>query len=141
MKKIMIAVDGGPTSEKVAKMGFELGQKLEAEIALLSIADTTYLITDGAVTPDELAEIVKRDLTKSQQLIIDSVFKNYTVQPFIEKGIPYEAILKVADEWQADLIVLGTHGRTGLAHLLMGSVAEKVMRHSARPLFVVPNNK
>jgi nucleotide-binding universal stress UspA family protein len=56
----------------------------------------------------------------------------------VERGKTFEVILKVAEEWNADLIVLGTHGRTGLSHLLTGSVAEKVIRHSTLPLYIIP---
>ncbi|WP_081196028.1 universal stress protein [Niastella koreensis] len=45
-------------------------------------------------------------------------------------------MLKSAEEWEADIIVLGTHGRTGMSHLLTGSVAEKVIRHSTKPLII-----
>jgi len=138
IKKILIAIDDGPTSEKVTSNGFQLGQQLNAEIALVSVVDTTTLMTDGGVTPGELADIIKNDFKKSQQLLVEKVFKDYKVWTFVEKGKPFEAILKVAEEWEADLIVLGTHGRTGLSHLLMGSVAEKVIRHSTKPLFIIP---
>jgi len=138
IKKLLIAIDDGPTSEKIALNGFQLGQQLNAEIALVSIVDTTALITDGGVTPGELANSIKTDFKKSQQILIAKVFKDYKVWTFIEEGNPFEAILKVAEEWGADLIVLGTHGRTGLSHLLMGSVAEKVIRHSVKPVFVIP---
>ncbi|MDI1354971.1 MAG: universal stress protein [bacterium] len=139
MKKILIALDDGPTSEKIASIGFQLGQKLNTEIALLSVVDTTGLITEGGVTPRDLADSIKNDFKKSQQILIDKVFKDYKVWAFVEEGKPYETVLKVAEEWEADLIVLGTHGRTGLSHLLMGSVAEKVIRHSTKPLFIVPS--
>jgi len=138
IKKILIAIDDGPTSEKVTSNGFQLGQQLNAEIALVSVVDTTALMTDSGVTPGELADIIKNDFKKSQQLLVEKVFKDYKVWTFVEKGKPFEAILKVAEEWEADLIVLGTHGRTGLSHLLMGSVAEKVIRHSTKPLFIIP---
>ena len=138
MKKILIAIDDGPTSEKVATYGFQLGCQLNAEIALISVVDTSTLITDGGVTPAELAESIKTDLKKNQDLLIDKVFREYKVWSFVEKGKPFEAILKVAGEWEADLIVLGTHGRTGLSHLIMGSVAEKVIRHSTKPTLIIP---
>ena len=138
MKKILIAIDDGATAEKVATNGFQLGKQLNAEIALVSIVDTTALITDGGITPRELADIMKNDFKKSQQMLIDKVFKDYKVWTFVEEGKPFEEILKVAKEWNADLIVLGTHGRTGLSHLLMGSVAEKVIRHSTKPIFIIP---
>lgn len=138
MKKILIALDDGPTSEKVASMGLQLGQQLNAEIALISVVDTTDLMTNGGITPQELEDSIKNDLKKSQQMLIDKVFKDYKVWTFVEEGKPNEIILKVAEEWEADIIVLGTHGRTGLSHLLMGSVAEKILRHSTKPLFIVP---
>jgi nucleotide-binding universal stress UspA family protein len=83
---------------------------------------------------------MKNDYKKIHQMLIDKVFKDYKVWTFVEEGKPFEAILKVAEEWAADLIVLGTHGRTGLSHLLMGSVAEKVIRHSGKPLFIIPTS-
>lgn len=139
MKKILIAVDDSPIAEKITAKGFHLGLQLNADIALLSVVDTTFLITDGGVTPKELAESIKNDFKKKQQMLVDKVFKENKVWTFVEEGKPFEVILKVANEWGADLIVLGTHGRTGLSHLLMGSVAEKVIRHSTKPLFVIPN--
>jgi len=138
IKKILIAIDDGPTSEKVASSGFQLGQQLNAEIALISVVDTTALMTDGGVTPGELEDIIKNDFKKNQQLLTDKIFKDYKVWTFVEKGKPFETILKVAEEWEADLVVMGTHGRTGLSHLIMGSVAEKVIRHSTKPLFIIP---
>ena len=48
-------------------------------------------------------------------------------------------LLKVADEWAADLIVMGTHGRTGLSHILMGSIAEHVVRHAKIPVLIIPS--
>lgn len=138
MKKILIAVDNDPTSEKIALNGFQLGLQLNAEIALLSVVDTTILITEGAITPKEFAEITKNDYKKNQQMLVDEVFKNYKVWTFVEEGKPYEVILNVAKEWDADIIVLGTHGRIGLSHLIMGSVAEKVIRHSEKPVFIIP---
>lgn len=138
MEKILIAIDNGPSSEKISSKGFQLAQQLNAEIALLSVVDTSAMMTDGVVTSREMAEIIKNDNRKCQQLLIENVFKDYKVWSFIEEGKPFEVILKVAAEWEADLIVLGTDGRTGLSHLLMGSVAEKVIRHSVKPLFIIP---
>jgi nucleotide-binding universal stress UspA family protein len=138
MKKIVIAVDNDPTSEKIALNGFQLGLQLNAEIALLSVVDLTMLITEGAITPKEFADITINDYKKNQQMLVDTVFKEYKVKTFVEEGIPHEVILNVAKKWNADIIVLGTHGRTGISHLIMGSVAEKVIRHSEIPVFIIP---
>lgn len=139
MRRILIAVDDGPAAEKVASYGLQLGQQLNAEIALISVVDTTALMTEGTVTPGEFADILKNDYKKNQQMLLDKVFKDHKISTFVEKGNPFESILRIADEWKADTIVLGTHGRTGLSHLLLGSVAEKVVRHSKIPLFIIPN--
>lgn len=138
---MLIAIDDGPMAEKVALSGFKLGQQLHAEIALISVIDDTMQMTAGAITPGELAAIMENDLKKNHQMLIEKVFKDFKVWTFIENGNPYEAILKVAGEWEADIIVLGTHGRTGLSHLLMGSIAEKVIRHSTKPLYIVPTKQ
>ena len=100
--KILIAVDDGPTSEKIASVGFQLGQQLNAEIALISVVDTEFLMTDGGMTPRELADIIKNDYKKSQQMLIDKIFNSYKIWTFVEEGKPFEMILKVADEWEAD---------------------------------------
>ena len=55
----------------------------------------------------------------------------------LRKGEPYREIIRFAEEENADLIILATHGRTGLSHMLMGSVAEKVVRHSSVPVLTV----
>lgn len=140
-KKVIIAVDESPIAEKVAAKGFELCKQLDAEIAVVSVADTSFPITDAAVTPKEMAEIIKNDFRKAHQLLIEKVFEGSNVWSFVEEGVPYEMILKAAQQWEADLIIIGTHGRSGLAHVLMGSVAEKVIRHSAIPLLVIPVKK
>ena len=138
MKKMLIAIDDGTQSEIVELKGFQLGQQINEETTLISVVDTTTLITDGAVSTREIADITHNDLQKNQQKLMDKVFKDIKVLSFVEEGTPFEEILRVAGEWEADLIVLGTHGRTGLSHLLMGSVAEKVFRHSIKPLFIIP---
>ncbi len=138
-RKILIAVDNGPTAEKVAINGFLLGQQLKAEIALVSVVETTFLMADGGITFNDMAEMTKADVKNNQQLLIDRIFSGYKAWTFIEEGITHEMILKVADDWEADLIVLGTHGRTGLSHLLMGSVAEMMVKHSIKPLLIIPS--
>ena len=69
-----------------------------------------------------------------------SVTDGTTTKPsvFIRFGTPHEEITKFADEMDVDLVIMGTHGRTGLAHLLVGSVAERVVRTSKVPVLTVP---
>jgi hypothetical protein len=77
MKKILIAVDDGPTCEMLATEGNKLAESLNAEIALLSVVDTTFLITEGSITPR------KQTMT------------------FVQEGKPYKEILNTAKDWSA----------------------------------------
>ena len=138
LKSILIAVDDRPSSEWIAANGFKLGQQLNAKISLISVIDTDALMGDAGITPKDLAEIIRNDLKKSQENIIANIFQGYKIDAFIETGRTYEVILDKAEKINADLIILGTHGRTGVSHLLLGSVAEKVLRHSTKPVFVIP---
>lgn len=138
IKKILIAVDRGATAEAIARYGYQLARQLSAELALIAVVDTEFLMTDGGVTPGEMLEMLKRDFTEKQKLLVKKVFEAIEIQSFIEEGKPYEKIIAVAEEWNADLIVLGTHGRKGVSHILLGSVAEKVTRHTHIPLLIIP---
>ncbi|MGE5849127.1 MAG: universal stress protein, partial [Candidatus Methylomirabilota bacterium] len=59
------------------------------------------------------------------------------VETRVVTGIPYDDILRIGAELRADLIIMGTHGRTGVSHLFMGSVAEKVVRRAPCPVLTV----
>ena len=68
--------------------------------------------------------------------------KNVEIHPVIKKGVDYEVIIKYAKEKKIDVIVIATHGRTGILHTLLGSVAEKVIRYSKTPVLVItPTSK
>jgi nucleotide-binding universal stress UspA family protein len=83
--------------------------------------------------------VVRRDyieetLTQLQELIPQSFTRTWKAK--VASGDPADAIIHVAKEQEVDLIVMGTHGRSGLAHVFMGSVAEKVVRHASCPVLV-----
>ncbi|MFO7719117.1 MAG: universal stress protein [Gillisia sp.] len=136
-KRILIAIDEEPSAENVAKQGLQLGQQLKAEIAVVSVANTNDLLTDGGVTPDEMADIIRSDTRKNQKNILGSLFKDYEVTQFVEEGKPHEMILKVAGEWNADILVMGAQSKTGLTKVLLGSVSEKVINNTEIPVFLV----
>lgn len=140
-KRILIAIDEEPSAESVAKQGLQLGKQLKAEMAVISVANTTDLLTEGGVTPDEMADIIRKDTRKSQKNILNTVFKDDEVTQFVEEGKPHELILKVAGEWNADILVMGAQSRSGLSQVLVGSVSEKVIKNSEIPVFLVTSKK
>lgn len=138
--KILIAADDSKHSVAAVATGYALARAAGAEVALVHVVDiavTTGDVMSGTYVP-EMAEAAKES---GQQLLAD-LAKNHAQEVktdyFVPEDRPVHGILQVAAEWQAELIVIGTHGRTGLNHLLMGSVAEQVVRKAKIPVLVVP---
>lgn len=139
-KRVLIAIDDSPHSLHAAEKGFELAIALQAEIGIAYIIDIMnepVIPETGLVSNDQqIASSVKANK------VIDKLLKKYPksgeVTRFTQEGFPKNEIVLIAKDWQADLIVMGTHGRSGLSYLLLGSVSEYVIKHSHIPVMVVP---
>ena len=138
--KILIAVDSSEFSMQAAKKGLELAHQTKAEVALIYVVDTSKAIgnIDAGILPEQAMVILKKEVEQTLDELA-SMYNGNSILKFMPEGHPTKDILKTAEIWGADLIVIGTHGRTGLMHLLVGSVAENVVRHSKVPVMVVPS--
>lgn len=138
-RKILIAVDGSEYALNAAKKGLELAQQLNASIALLFVVDTRKAIgnVDAGISHEDALLILKKEAEQTLDQVAE-VYSGTGIVKFMPEGHPRQEILKIAEIWEADLIVLGTHGRKGLMHLLLGSSAEYIVRHSKVPVMVVP---
>ena len=142
-KKILIAVDNSICSEKAVKAGYEMAVKFNAEIALLNIIEPmpTNLGTDFTLAPVFL-EMYDNSEENSHVLLkeMENKYGNGIATTYLSTmDTASHGIIQQAEKWNAELIVIGTHGRTGINHLLMGSVAESVARKSSCPVLIVPN--
>ncbi len=136
---ILIAIDGSKCSMNAVQKGIELATELSANVMLLCVVDMTDMVDNAAVGAiiDKDVEVIYEE--EADKVITEAMTK-YPYEKITrieEEGIAKEAINTIAKEHKADLIVMGTHGRTGLRHLFMGSVAEYVIRHSKIPVMVV----
>ena len=142
-EKILIAVEDSSHSLEAAKAGLQLAQMVNAEIAIMCAVNIGVTIASPEVIPTPI-EIITLQREEAHN-VIEKVKAMYTgktpVHEFTPEGDPREEIVAVAEQWGAHIIVVGTHGRTGLTHLLMGSTAEYVVRHSKVPVMVVPMKK
>lgn len=138
--KLLIAVDNSPYSFAAVKRGFDLAQQLDAKVGLVFVANKARIIhnADAGILPEE-AMVILRQEAESTLAKLSALYAAEDVVTFMPEDEPAEGIIKTAESWGADLIVMGTHGRTGLLHLLLGSVAEQVLRHSKIPTVVVPS--
>lgn len=145
--KILIAVEDSQYSERATSYGIELAKKLGAEIGLLHVNElpvaTPYtadpLLNEQPVMMPEMMLAQEDASKKLLNKIADSIGAENTLYTFHKVGNPKTEILNVAEEWDADMIILGTHGRTGLDHFISGSVAEKVVRKAKCPVLIIPN--
>ena len=78
-----------------------------------------------------------RDSLEEGREIVDGPDLKFPVETWFSRGMPAEEIVRVADEFRCDLIVMGTHGRTGLRRLLMGNTAESVLPEASCPVMIV----
>lgn len=128
------------------KLATQVAPSLDAGILLLHVTQLPPGLVEGSEIrpmpdqePIEVGRFVREAaLAELERYAEDLRERGIEVSTRVELGDPVEDILAVAHEIDAAMIVMGTHGRTGLAHLLIGSVAEKVMRKSRRPVLTVP---
>lgn len=141
VSRIVAPTDFSPGAEPALQWAMHLAKALRAEVTImhvmdLSLAAAAGLPTQMAAMPayGDLLEHVRRE-TKQEMAALAKRYPDATT--IIREGPPRSVILEVAKEIGADLIVMGTHGRTGLAHVFFGSVAEHVVRHSPVPVLTV----
>lgn len=139
-KRILIATDGSENAEKAASYGMNLAKTACAEVHALYVISTQQAVITRTVKG--WSEGLEEYLTDKGRAAICDVEKmgeeaGVKVKSVFLKGIPADEILEYAHENNIDLIVMGTHGLTGIKKFLIGSVAEKVVRHSKVPVMVI----
>ncbi len=137
IRRILVPTDFTQPSKAALEWAMTLGRKFDAAIRVFHA---------GVVPPVSYADVVTwpvgpiEDAARNaMQSLITNAATSY---PGIEGGVRIgvgaaDEILKEAEDWKADLVVMSTHGRKGITRLLMGSVAENVLRHSPTPVLVV----
>ncbi len=143
LKKILVPTDFSENSSAALSYAEKLAEKFGAEIHLLHVISNDTAVAMGSdgffsVSDEILQELhaaVKKKLAETADSVGNSV--KVVTQEMIE-GAPFAEIVRYAKNNNIDLIVLGTHGRTGISHLLIGSVAEKVVRKARCPVLTIP---
>lgn len=139
-KKILIAIDNSAHSMKAAKAGFALAHALRATIGLLYVVDKSkeVISADLGITPQQSGTVLLNEAEKTIEQYIRLYNGVDRIERFTPEGFPEEEIINISKEWEADLIIMGTHGRTAIGKVLTGSVAEFVIRHSTIPVLITP---
>ena len=137
-EKILVAVDGSAFSDLAVDQAISLGDICNSEIFVISVVD--LYPEQMAVAPalvEKMSEEVRQYLDKAKQKVDQADISCETIVRM--GGKPHEFIIEEAKEKEIDLIVMGTHGKSGIKRVLMGSVAQNVIGHAPCPVLVVPN--
>jgi len=140
-KRILISVDDSAYSVDAVKKGAELAAIMKAEIGLVHVIDESQTAgnIDAGISPADAVEILHTKTDKFMKGLVNHYFANIHVAEFTPIGKPYVQILKTAEQWNADLIITGTHRTSGWRRLIIGSISEDIIRHSSIPVLVVPH--
>lgn len=139
-RKILVPLDGSKLAEGVLPHAQALAYSEGAELVLLTVAANPtldFVFSDPGLA--QRAEEEQEALSKKYMTEIGNKLKStgFKVSTLLRVGAVADTILSVADEMQVDLIAMSTHGRTGAARWLLGSVADRVVRNSQVPVLLI----
>jgi nucleotide-binding universal stress UspA family protein len=132
--RILVPVDFSAHSEKAVRYAKTLGHALRAQVTLLHVVQDPFVTGAGQAEafvpnmPELLNEMLKTAYAQMAELEGRLLAQGFTVQSAVIKGVPAREIVEYARTGAFNLIVMGTHGRTGLSHALLGSIAERVVQ-------------
>jgi nucleotide-binding universal stress UspA family protein len=147
VRAILVPLDGSPVAEGALAIARVLAQHFSAELHLVRVAETARLFTvmgsAGAPLSEEVVTQMISDLEGVARQYLDSIAGSShggeaAARVAVLDGMPTVALLNYAAAHGIDLIVMGTHGRGGVNRLVLGSVAERMLRQSNLPILVVP---
>jgi len=145
-RNILVPVDYSENSKASVKFAAELAQNLGSTLEILHVWDKPNYVSDAVMVrrADQehcsLAELIRESAERDMTEFLASVALPVTlsVKHRLASGEPASTLVAELKKGNHDLVIVGTHGRTGLAHMLLGSVAEKLIRLSPVPVLTCP---
>jgi universal stress protein A len=143
IRRILVPTDFSPGAAQALDYAVDLARSFGAELVLLFVVEPVYYASPAdlygasanlSMLLDEQRRVGREQLDR---FLAETRKRRVRCRGVVETGAPYETITGAAEKVAADLIVMATHGRTGLSHLLLGSVTEKVVRSSACPVLTL----
>ena len=140
LQKILVPTDFSDLSQQALEFALSLADRFRAKLYLMHVWELA--MTGSLLPPEPYPELVMTEEQKAGEEHLTKVTNElkasgFDVEPVFVFGKPYMEIVKAATDLDVDLIVLASHGRSGVSHLLLSSVAEKVVRLAPCPVFTV----
>lgn len=141
IKKILIPTDFSSSSMHALKYAIELNKTFGARLYILhilqDITDFSEFNLSPTILPQLYAEFEQNATSKLEDIVNTIIPRDMTCDTYIIHGVPFFEIIQFSKDECIDLIVIGSHGRTGIRHVLFGSTAEKVIKKSACPVLTI----
>jgi nucleotide-binding universal stress UspA family protein len=144
IKNIMIATDGSDTAKKAAKVGIEIASRSKGSVLAVYVVDIFRLsrIPGYATFPglkEKLLELMEKEGQEATKEIEDQAKEaGVSFCKLVVRGEPSDELQRISQESSMDLLIMGSLGRTGLGKIILGNVAQKVVRDSTIPVLLVP---
>lgn len=143
INRIVLPVDFSNNSEAVIPLALDLAERYSAEVHLIHVLNFPRELKRGESLTSEGSALID-DFRKAAEAEMHEYYdRNFESHPNVKSkieicvGVPADEVIRYARDNQADLIVQATHGRSGIAHVLLGSTAEKVLRRATCPVMTV----
>jgi nucleotide-binding universal stress UspA family protein len=141
LKRILVATDFSEASAAAVRYGRALAESFGASLDVLHVMEDPFLYaptSEGFAPPQEYFESLEQQTRENlEQTVAPADRAKLNARLVLKRGTPFVEIIRYAKSEAVDLIVLGTHGRGPIAHMLMGSVAERVVRKAPCPVLTV----
>jgi nucleotide-binding universal stress UspA family protein len=139
-KRVLVPVDGSEVAEAIVPFILDIAGPLDLEVIVLQVnRPAVPLVMDGvpAMVIDDVEAQAEEAAAYLAGLVAEMRAKGVRASARVRRGEPVAEILAAAREEDADLIAMSTHGRSGPARVVLGSVAERVLRHAGLPVFLM----
>ncbi|MFA1610594.1 universal stress protein [Halobellus rubicundus] len=138
-ERILVPTDGSDCADYAVEHAIDIAEQYGAELHVLSVVDSRDVSHSApAISPQQVEETLRERAESVVEAIADrAADAGVEAVTVVEPGIPDDVVVDYAVDNDCDLIVMGTHGRTGLERYLLGSVTERTVRRSAVPVLTV----
>lgn len=138
-KKILVATDGSECSRKAVEQAIRLAKECGASLVAVTASDfyPNYMFPEGVVDLSQLIEQNSREILSNVQQLAVAAEVPCITKSASDKS-PLKAITSIAEEEACDLLVMGSHGRSGFVAMVLGSVTQKVLAHAKIAVMVIP---
>jgi universal stress protein A len=139
VRNVLVPVDFSDNAEAAVERAADLAQKFGAKVHLLHVVEPASFVNDLRNVPFTLSDKQLEATATTELEALATRFIDPEVQASwaVKRGKGYQEIVKAAKQLKADMIVISTHGYTGLKHTIMGGTAERVVRHAPCPVLVL----